>query len=333
MALEKLGERDNAAVAEALVKQLTHSDRGLREAALASLAKLEAGRAALTAALFDADSADRAWQMAKAQASFVREYPDSSSRCSTGPQSFSKPATAAWTHCYSYCERRSRRSLRDRLEQRALAWRKKKDYALALLYLRDLLGRDPACGFALRLEQAACGLKISGKDLSADSRSADPCLQQFTQLAQQDDGQLAEQIEKLKWLEPEDVFYLGFHLAEQLGRARKVAEQLLHQVVKRSPRTKVGQAAKSKLRMPGWNKLADYHTMTCCRNNSKATFHAACGLTKSGPVVCRSGPSAEVRMAARQCWLSACSMRMKASPRLGADTFNTLSEPAGSALH
>ncbi len=251
MALEKLGDRDSAAVAEALLKQLNHSDRGLRDAALARLAKLKQGRAALTAALFDADSADRAWLMARAQATFVRDYP------------------ADWReHVFEkaceYLEAGDRRAdallfllreadpteLRDQLEQRALAWRKKKAYTTALLYLR-LLGRDPTCGFALRLEQAACGLKTSGKDLAADGRAADPCLQQFTQLAQHDDGPLVEQLEKMKWLEPEDLYYLGFHLAEQPGRARKIADQLLQLVVKRSPRSKLGLAAKSKLRSAG----------------------------------------------------------------------------------
>ncbi len=247
MALEKLGDRDSPAVAEALLKQLNHSDRGLRDAALARLAKLDAGRKALTAALFDADSADRAWQMAKAQASFVKDYP-------------AKWREPVFDKACAYLEAGDRRAepllfllreaepadLRDRLEKRALACRKKKDYTTALLYLR-LLGRDPACGLALRLELAACGLKTSGKDLAADGRAADPCLEQFTHLAQQDDGQWVEQVEKMRWLEPEDLYYLGFHLAEQPGRARKLAEPLLHLVVKRSPRSKMGQAAKSKL--------------------------------------------------------------------------------------
>jgi hypothetical protein len=140
--------------------------------------------------------------------------------------------------------------LRDRLEQRALLHRKKKAYAAALTYLR-LLGRDPACGFALRLELAACGLKESGKDLAAEARGADPCLQQFVTLSQQDDGELVRQTEPMKWLDPDDLYYLGFHLAEQEGRAKKAGAEILKRVLKRSPRTKLGQAAKSKLRSAG----------------------------------------------------------------------------------
>src|SRR5262249_54411202 len=129
MALEKLGDRDSPAVAEALVRQLDHGDRGLRDAALARLAKLKAGRKALTAALFAADNADRAWQLARAQASFVKDYPADSRG-----EGFDKAS--------EYLEAGDRRAdallfllreadvaeLRDRLERRALALRKKKDY-------------------------------------------------------------------------------------------------------------------------------------------------------------------------------------------------------------
>src|SRR5207302_1484874 len=70
------------------------------------------------------------------------------------------------------------RELRDQLEERAVALRKKKRYATALIYLR-LLARDPACGESIRQELAACGLKLSTKDVAAEARASDTCLQQF----------------------------------------------------------------------------------------------------------------------------------------------------------
>jgi HEAT repeat protein len=251
LALDKVGDRDTAETAAALVLQLRHADRGLREAALTRLTRLEHGRKALTAALLEAESPDQAWPMARAQAPFAKGYP------------------AAWRDevfekTCAYLEAADRRAdpllfllresdgadLRDRLEQRALSHRKKKAYPAALTYLR-LLGRDPACGFALRLELAACGLKESGKDLAAEARSADPCLQQFVSLSQQDEGELVRQTEQMKWLGTEDLYYLGFHLAEQEGRPKKAGAEILKGVLKRSPRTKLGQAAKSKLRSAG----------------------------------------------------------------------------------
>jgi HEAT repeat protein len=251
LALEKIGDRDNAAVADAVLEQLNHPDRGLRDDALARLSRLKHGREALAGALLGAEDADRAWSLARALTAFVKEYP------------------AAWRdkvfgRACEHLEGGDRRAdpllyllreadtagLRDRLEEKAVDLRKKKDYASALLYLR-LLARDPALGFAARLELAACGLKVSPKDLAREARGADPSLAQFANLVQQDDEGLLREVGKMKWLDAEDLYYLGFHFAEQEGRAKKFGGEVLQQVVKRSGRSKLAQAAKSKLRGAG----------------------------------------------------------------------------------
>ncbi len=140
--------------------------------------------------------------------------------------------------------------LRQQLEERAIHWRKKKDYETALLYLR-LLIRDPSSGFSIRLELACCGLKMSPHDLSAEARASDPCLSHFATLCQGYEAELLAELEKRKWLEPDDLYYLGFHFAEQSGQQRQFGGKLLRLLLKRSPRTKLGQAAKSKLRGAG----------------------------------------------------------------------------------
>ena len=70
-------------------------------------------------------------------------------------------------------------------------------------------------------------------------------------LCQGYEEELAGQLEKAKWLEPEDLFYLGFHLAEHEGRQKHLGGTVLHLVLKRSPRGKLAQSAKSKLRSAG----------------------------------------------------------------------------------
>jgi HEAT repeat protein len=248
LALEKVGDHDTAAVAAALLGQLRHPDRVLREAALNYLAKLKHGRQALTTALLEAETPDEVWTLARTQVHLAPSYPEGW-------------RDKVFAQASKYLEADDRRAepllfllretdghdLRDRLEARALHWRKKKDYAQALHYLR-LLARDPACGFSTRLELAACGLKVSTHDLSAEARANDPCLQQFVKLCDVDDATLLAALETSKWLEPEDLYYLGFHLAEQEGRAKKCAAAVLQLVSKRSPRSKLGQAAKSKLK-------------------------------------------------------------------------------------
>jgi HEAT repeat protein len=248
-ALEAVGDRDSAEVAEALLRQLRHPDRALRDHALGLLTKTKHGQEALTTALLEAGSADAAWNLARALVPHARAYPP-------------RWRQRVFERICTYLEAGDRQAepllfllretdpadLRDRLEDRALHWRKKKDYAKALLYLR-VVARDPACGFATRLEQSVCGLKVSSHDLAEEARAGDPCLHQFTHLCNADDGELFDQLEKMNWLAPEELYYLGFHFTEQDGRLRKFGERVLQLVMKRSPRSKIGQAAKSKLRM------------------------------------------------------------------------------------
>lgn len=251
LALDKIGDRDSAEVAGVLLRQLDHPDRALRDAALTRLTRLAQGQKALTAALLEAEASERAWMLARAQASFAGKYP---------PEWREK----VFAQACKYLEANDRRAdpllfllreadaaeLRQRLEERAVHWRKKKDYETALLYLR-LLIRDPSSGFPIRLELACCGLKVSGRDLAPEARAADPCLQQFATLCQGYEAELSAQLEKIKWLEPEELYYLGFHFAEQVGQARQFGGKVLRLLMKRAPRTKLAQAAKSKLRGAG----------------------------------------------------------------------------------
>jgi hypothetical protein len=252
--IEKIGDRDKAEVAGALVKQLDHPDRSLRDLAQSRLAKLEHGREALALALKQAQTPDQAWALARVQAPLVREYPP--------------PLRARlFAQACDYLEAGDRRAdallfllreadakgLRDRLEDRALTHRKKKKYSLALIYWR-LLTRDPACGEGIRFEQAACGLKVSGHDLAADSRSADACLHQFAGLVHRHETDPIKFLEKAKWLDPEDLFYLGFHFAESHGPEKEFGAQVLRLLIRRSPRSKPAKDAKSKLRSQGLGK-------------------------------------------------------------------------------
>ncbi len=250
-AVEKLGDRDAADVALALLEQLHHGDAGLYDQALARLSELKAGRKALVDALLEADNPDRAWRMARAQSAWAKELP-----------------AAARTQIYNlackYLEAGDRRSdallfllreddtaaLHGKLAARALALRKKKDYQTAQAYFRCLM-RDPACPVPLRLEAAGCALKSSAHDLSAEARTADHAIQQLGRLIPNYEREALPFLHKSKWLSPDDLFYVGFHFAEQNGAAKKFGGQVLHLVLKKAGRAKVAKDAKSKLRSEG----------------------------------------------------------------------------------
>jgi hypothetical protein len=251
VALEKVGERDTAAVAAALLRQLDHPDRELRGDALTRLTRLSHGRAALTQALVNAVGAEQAWELARAQVPFINDYPPAWREPLLIKACAALEAGDRRADAYLFLLREADAAdVRDRLEQRALALRKKKDYATALLYLRTL-ARDPAVGLTVRLELAACGLKVSPHDLAAEARANDPSLQQFARLVHAQPAELMSYLEKAKWLDADDLLYLGFHFAEKDGAEKKFGGDVLRLLLKRSPRTKAAQSARSKLRSAG----------------------------------------------------------------------------------
>jgi hypothetical protein len=250
-AVAKLANQDKAEIAAALLRQLDHPDRTLREEALKAIARLKHGPDALAQALLEAESPDRAWALARVQAPLVGEYKRGLltklfSRACEALEEVDRRADAL----LFLLREANPRGLRDQLEERALALRKKKRYSTALVYLR-LLARDPACGEPIRLELAACGLKVSAKDLAADARAADPCLHQFAALVHRHAVDPFEYVSKARWLDADDLFYLGFHFAEGTGPEKEFGSQVLKALLKRFPRSKLAKDAKSKLRSQG----------------------------------------------------------------------------------
>jgi hypothetical protein len=250
-AIERLRGVETVDVAAAQLAQLRQPDRGLRDEALAALRGFTAGRQALLDHLLAAESADEAWFLARALAPSARELNAAQAKqlfkqASAYHEEDDRRAAALWF----LLREADAAGTRDQVEARAQALRKKKDYAGALSYYR-LLAQDPACGEETRFELAATGLKQSAHDLSAEARAADPPLHQFARLLQDAAFDLTAHLAKAKWLDPEDLFYLGFHFAEQTHRARDFGGQVLQMVVDRSPKSDIGKQAKRKLKSAG----------------------------------------------------------------------------------
>ncbi len=250
LAIDKIGDKDTAEVAAGLMAQLTHPDRALRDAARGRLATLEHGRKSLVAALLAADTQDEMWQLARLIAPFAKNFAaklraDVTARACQ----FLEADDHKCDPLFFLLREADPAALRDELFEKAVAERKKKDYETALQYLK-LLARDPAIGFGVRLELAMVGLKLSAKNVAADSRNLDPSLRNFASAVSQDAEEAAAQIGKAKWLDADDLFYLGFHFAEQVGQEREFGLGVLRQVVKGS-KGKAAAAAKNKLKSLG----------------------------------------------------------------------------------
>jgi HEAT repeat protein len=251
LAVEKIGDRDRADVAAGLMALQTHPDRGLRDAARHRLSKSKAGRTALARALQSAATPDEAWPAARAIAPVAHDLSDDLREAIFRSACQYLEAGDPRADAFLFVLREADpATLKDRLFEQAVALRKKKKYPQALTYLKTV-ARDPSIGFAVRLELALCGLKLSGKELDAAERASDPCLRHFASLFEQDADQLLKDLEKAKWLDPEELFYVGFHFAEQVGRGRAFGAEVLKLVLKRSPKGELARSAKNKLKSTG----------------------------------------------------------------------------------
>lgn len=251
LALEKVGGTDSPAVIEGLMSQLSHPDQQLREAARAKLAATVGGREALADAVLSAETADTLWPLVRTVAPFAEGFDKGKKTELLDTAATFIDADDHRTEPLLFLLRAADAAgLRDALFDRAVARRKKKQYVAALKYLK-LLGRDPAVGLPVRLELALCGLKLSAKELAADSRAADPSLRQFEPLVTRSAAEVLDALSKAKWLEADDLFYLGFHFAEKNGTERQFGADVLRLVVKGFPKAKVTTAARNKLKAVG----------------------------------------------------------------------------------
>jgi HEAT repeat protein len=247
-AVEKLHGVESADVAHAMIAQLRHPDRVLRDEALKALNSNKAGRSALLDELVTSEGVEPTWFLARAIVPSGKEittaqktkvfeqatkYHDADDRRAAPLLFMLREVDHAW--------------LRDQLEAKALERRKKKKFADAIGYYK-VLAQDPACSEESRFELAATGLKESARELSPESRNLDPSLHQFARLLQNPAFDLLDHVTKAKWLDAEELFYVGFHFAEQTHRAKDFGKHLLELVVKRSPKSEVGKQAKRKLK-------------------------------------------------------------------------------------
>ena len=252
LAVEKLRDVGTIGIARAMVPLLDQPHRGLQQDALHALRDSPKGRQALQESLIQAETADQAWNLARACKPMAKDLTEKQReeilKVAGGWQEEQDPrAKAMWFLLREMDEERTHQDLTDR----AQGLRKKKKYEQSLSYYQ-MLTRDPACDPALRFEQAAVLLKLSPKDTAPVARNSDPALGQFGRLLQNTSFDLPAALGKAKWLDEEDLFYLGFHFAEESHRpAKELGKEALKMVIKKTPRSKMGKNAKSKLKTEG----------------------------------------------------------------------------------
>ncbi|HYL18678.1 MAG TPA: HEAT repeat domain-containing protein, partial [Burkholderiales bacterium] len=249
-AVQKLGGFDSGAVVKTLIGYLTDDSYARRDQAATSLKKLPAARAALMKELRASDDERKAWTLADILLVHERGWKRDA-------------VDALWKRLEAALEQRDDRlytayfhflnaldgdALAERVRTRADAVRKKKDFATSAKWLA-LLKDSPAFDAEVKFALAVAEIKSHKHALSATIRRHDPALELLRALAHSA-FPTAEQLRKDRALVPEELFYIAFNFAEGGGEEEKaVARELLEHLAAKHGRTKVGKAAKNKLRL------------------------------------------------------------------------------------
>lgn len=248
-AIQKLGSFDSGSVVKTLIGYLTDDSYARRDQAATSLKKLPAARAALMKELLACDDERKAWSLAEILLVHERDWKRDAlnSLWERLQAALEKREDRLHTAYFHFLNSLDAARLSEQVVQRAEALRKKKDFATAVRWL-NLLKEGPSFDAETKLALSVAEIKAHPRAVSSVIKRHDPSIDRLRELARSA-FPLSERLRKERALEPDDLFYIAFNLAEGSREERSVAEDLLELVADKHGRTKVGKAAKNKLRL------------------------------------------------------------------------------------
>jgi hypothetical protein len=254
LATERLAALSGKAAIPTLLAELQGGDPGLRDAAARSLAGAPEAAGPIAGALADAKDEDAARRLAQALRAHDGRVPPAAvktladklrARVGKGEEG---GVIEILLDALAHVDGRAHAEL---LFDRAARLRKNGKHAEAFAALRPLAQTRAPLDDEQRFHIGVLGLKASGRNLLRSARGVDPVLTQFVQLVQSG-FPVTKQLGKQKDLELDDLFTLGFNFVESHDENEKgLGVELLELVAERSPRGKLGVAAKNKLKLAG----------------------------------------------------------------------------------
>jgi hypothetical protein len=247
-AIQKLGAFESTAVVKTLIGYLTDDSYARRDQATATLKSLPAARVALMKEFLASDDERQAWTiadilllhdrgwkrdtMAALWEKLQEAVEEREDRLYAAVQHVLQALDTAWLH--------------EQIRARADKQRKSKRFGDSARWLA-LLKDSPAWDDEARYGFALATLKAHKRALAAAAgRRHDPAAETFRTLGDSP-FPLADRLRRERVLDPEDLYYVAFNLAEARGESRTVARELLTHLAAKFGRTKVGKAAKNKL--------------------------------------------------------------------------------------
>ncbi len=248
-ALRKMGDFGTPATVRTLVEQLGDSDYRRRDVAARSLRKIPEARAALIKELLACSDASKAWSMVELLASLEGKWRqdtlDSLWKKFHDAVEKEDRIQAAFLHLLKQANADFAYGQLAVQGARLLKAKKFKEAIAFLSPLKEFASFKPEQQFSLAVAQ----LKLHARTVTTHRQH--PGLLLLAELLRNSAYPLFESLKKEKSLTPDELFALGFTLAERSGDERALGTDLLQHIASRFPRNKIGRSAKNKLKLIG----------------------------------------------------------------------------------
>ncbi len=250
-AVQKLGSFDSAAVVKTLIGYLTDDSYARRNQATTSLKTLPAARAALMKEMLACDDERKAWTLAEILLAHDRTWKRDvlGGLWQSLQEALEKRDDRLFTAHLHFLGAVDPAWVSEQIRARAQFQRKAKRFPIAARWLA-LLKETSAWDDETRFAYGLAELQSHKHGLAGIARRHDPAVEVMRQLAPTA-FPLAERLRRERGLTPEDLYYVAFALAEGRGEERAIARDLLEHLGTKHARTKVGKAARNKLRLVG----------------------------------------------------------------------------------
>jgi HEAT repeat protein len=242
LVLEKLGQQHDADAAKLLVGVLARSEKRRAEVAARLLASHPDAAVPLARALLETRDADRRWTIRTVLRPLAsRLTPAVRKQLLEAAIEQLESGQKGWEACLDVAQASDAKGTAEALRTSATRMRKKNpDKALAAL---SVISKSEFATDDDRWSRAVLELLRSPRELSPAARATDDALRQIAALAEEG-FDVVTQLRKDRSLDPEQLYYVGFHFAEKRD---PIGAELLRVVIDKSGRTKLGKMAKNKL--------------------------------------------------------------------------------------
>lgn len=251
-AARKLGNIGGAKVSGKLVALLSDPDPSLRDAVADSLARLPESAGLLLEELNRHSDVHKAWPVAHILSNHAAKIPKPALRNLIKRSiDLILKDERVWEPYLHVARHANSKVLYGALMAEAARLKKLRRYEQTEAVLKPLMRTDRFDAEA-RFELSLASLKASATREGVSPRAPDSPLELFRHLARDASFPFMQRIRKEKnHVDSEDLYWLGFHLAEGPGDERALGAELLKMVEQKEGKSKLGRNARNKLRLEG----------------------------------------------------------------------------------